>query len=374
MTPVYLDYNASAPLRPTAKAAMVSALDVTGNASSVHEFGRAARAVVETAREQVAHALGAKPSQIIFTSGASEANSWFARAGWERIALAPIEHDSVYVPVKNATAQVKEIGVSKDGIATVSEFADWVLGFEGDLSRAAISLQMANNETGAVQPVAETAAFAREHGLFMHTDAVQAVGRIAVDFAALGVDAMSISAHKFGGPKGVGALVLADDSELPAMIVGGGQERRRRAGTENVAAIAGFGAAAEAVHHDLADISRQSVLRDTLEVGIKQIAPEAVFLSAGQTRLANTSCFVVPGNRAETMLIKLDLAGVAVSSGAACSSGKVGASRALSAMGLDPDLAQSALRVSLGHASTDQDVAQFLEAWKSLYRGDKIAA
>lgn len=374
MTSVYFDYNATAPLREEAKAAMVAALDITGNPSSVHAFGRSARAVVETAREEVAAALGATPAQVIFTSGASEANAWFARGGWDAVCLSPIEHESVYVSVKHNVSRVCDVAVSSDGVAVVEDIADHVLRTGEMAGRTAITLQMANNETGAVQPVAETAAFARAHGVFMHTDAVQAVGRLPVKFAELGVDAMSVSAHKFGGPKGIGALVLADDAVLPAMMTGGGQERRRRAGTENVAAIAGFGAAAAAASSELSLIPCVSQLRDALERGIKEITPEAVVISHAVDRLANTTCFVVPGKRAETLLIKLDLAGFAVSSGAACSSGKVGASRALLAMGLDPDLAQSALRISIGHKTTEREISDFLGVWRSLHARDQAAA
>lgn len=380
MTTAYLDYNASAPLRPEARDAMVSALDISGNASSVHGPGRAARAVVETARNKIAAFVGANPSEIIFTSGATEANNWIlSGGGWGRVILAPIEHESVYVPAHDSSARVKEISVSDEGVADVSQIADTVLLSGDDLSqgagrRTAVTLQIANNETGALQPVAETATFAREHGLFMHTDAVQGAGRVPINFAALGVDALSLSAHKIGGPKGVGALVLKDHVALATFIQGGGQERRRRAGTENVAAIAGFGAAVEAAGHDLNMIDHISDLRDALEAGLKDIDPDIEIVSAGTPRLANTTCFASPGKRAETTLIKLDLAGVAVSSGAACSSGKVGISRALDAMGMAQNLAQSAIRVSIGHATTQDEIRHFLKVWKTLHHSDKVAA
>ncbi len=378
MTSTYLDYNATAPLHPEARDAMVAALDVIGNASSVHEPGRRARAVVETARDKVADFVGAEASEVIFTSGATEANNWVMAGGWERIILAPIEHESIYVPALNSKSHVDEVRVDENGVADVGQIAERVL-LSNDFSfdepaRTAITLQVANNETGALQPVAQTAAFARQHGLFMHTDAVQGAGRVSLDFHALGVDAMSLSAHKIGGPKGIGALVLKDYVAMPTFIQGGGQERRRRAGTENVAAIAGFGAAVEAAGRELENIKRIATLRDQLEVGLKDIDPDIAVLSIDVPRIANTTCFAAPGKRAETTLIRLDLAGVAVSSGAACSSGKVGISRALDAMRVPKDLAQSAIRISIGHATTEDEIRHFLKVWKALHHSDKAAA
>jgi len=208
----------------------------------------------------------------------------------------------------------------------------------------------------------------------VHTDAVQAVGRIAVDFAALGVDTMSLSAHKIGGPKGVGALIIRDGSSLAAFIKGGGQERRRRAGTENVAAVAGFGAAAEMALADLARIEAQRVLRDHLEGEVMRVSPQAVVLGAQATRIANTSCVALPGQRAETLVIKFDLAGVAVSAGAACSSGKVGSSHVIEAMGFAPDIASSAIRVSIGSTTTARDIAHFTDVWTRVAAGHSAAA
>ena len=233
----------------------------------------------------------------------------------------------------------------------------------GTGARRLLSLQLANNETGIVQPVAAVAETARSQGLAVHTDAVQAAGRIAVDLQALGVDYLSLSAHKLGGPKGVGALIVRDGTPLPAYIAGGGQERRRRAGTENVPAIAGFGAAARAAVGDLATMDRVRALRDRVELEVKAVTPTAVVIGAEADRLPNTTSIALPGASAETLVIALDLAGVAVSAGAACSSGKVGASRVLEAMGLAPALARAAIRVSLGWGSTEADVAAFAAAW-----------
>jgi cysteine desulfurase len=226
-----------------------------------------------------------------------------------------------------------------------------------------LSLQLANNETGVLQPVAEIAGLAREQGLLVHSDAVQAVGRVAVDMAALGADFLTLSAHKIGGPKGVGALVIRDGAHIPAFVRGGGQERRRRAGTEAVAAIAGFGAAVETARRDLADMARVAALRARLEAEVIRLAPDAVIVAAEAERLPNTSSIAVPGTAAETLVIALDLAGIAVSAGAACSSGKVGASHVLEAMDVAPHVARAAIRVSLGWSSTEADVAAFLEAW-----------
>ncbi len=232
--------------------------------------------------------------------------------------------------------------------------------------RALVTLQMANNETGVLQPVAEAAAVATARGLSVHTDAVQVAGRMAVDFRALGVDFLNLSAHKLGGPKGIGALVIRAGAALPALLVGGGQERRRRAGTENVPAIAGFGAAARAAARDLAGMQRVRALRDRLEAEARAIAPEARVIAERAERLPNTTSIALPGASAETMVIALDLAGVAVSAGAACSSGKVGASHVLEAMGVAPALARAAIRVSLGWGSTQADVVAFLKAWSRL--------
>ena len=370
----YLDWNASAPLRPEARQALVSALDAGGNPSSVHAEGRRARAVIETAREQVAALVNAKPSEVVFTSSASEANNAVMAAGWDAILLPAIEHPSVLAPAQASPAVIVPLGADRDGVTRVEQIADWVLTGGYRSQRALVAMQMANNETGVVQPVAEVTEFARSHGLNVHTDAVQAVGRVAVDFAALGVDTMSLSAHKIGGPKGGGALIIRDGSSLATFIKGGGQERRRRAGTENVAAIAGFGAAAEMALADLARIEAQRVLRDRLEGEVTRITPEAVVLGAQALRIANTSCIALPGQKAETLVIKLDLAGVAVSAGAACSSGKVGSSHVIEAMGFTPDIASCAIRVSIGSTTTARDIAHFTDVWIRLAAGHSAAA
>jgi cysteine desulfurase len=363
-TRTYLDWNATAPLRREARAAVVAALDVLGNPSSPHAEGRRARGLVEDARERVAALVGARPSQVVFTSGGTEANNAVFAGGWESIMVAGIEHDSVLAPARRCGARLVDMTVGRDGVVVSDGLAEQMaqLGKGRDL----LSLQLANNETGVLQPVADVARLAKEHGLAVHTDAVQAAGRIAVDMAALGVDFLALSAHKLGGPKGVGALVIRDGASLPAFVTGGGQERRRRAGTENVAAIAGFGAAAEAARVELAHIERVRVLRDRLEAEVRDITPEAVIVAAEADRLPNTTSLALPGASAETLVIALDLEGLAVSAGAACSSGKVGASHVLAAMGLAPDIARAAIRLSLGWASAERDVAAFLEAWAEI--------
>ncbi|MET0567804.1 MAG: cysteine desulfurase family protein [Hyphomicrobiaceae bacterium] len=358
----YLDWNASAPLRREARAAMVAALDLTGNPSSVHAEGRRVRALVEEARERVAALVGARPAEVIFTSGATEANNWALAAGWDIIFVSDIEHDSVLAPARASGARIVRIPVSHQGITQTEVVASGMPGHSGASGRTLVSLQMANNETGIIQPVA-TAALAREHGVSVHTDAAQAAGRVPVDFAALDVDLLSLSSHKLGGPKGVGALVVREGTEIPAFVTGGGQERRRRAGTENVAAIAGFGAAASAALSDVKEAQRVAAQRDHLERSLRRLTPEAVIIGQSVERLPNTTCVAWPGKAAETLVIKLDLAGIAVSAGSACSSGKVGPSHVLAAMNLPADIARSAVRISIGPTTNVRDIRRLLRAW-----------
>lgn len=370
----YLDCNASVPLRQEARAAILAALDIAGNPSSVHAEGRHARAVVEAAREQVARLVNAKPSEVIFTSGATEANNCVLAAGWHAIAVAGIEHDSVAAPVAASGAARIDLRVSTNGVAELDGLNEALAASAEASKRTLLTLMMANNETGVIQPVAQAAALAREHGVMVHTDAVQAPGRIPVDFAALGVDALSLSSHKLGGPRGVGALVVRDGVELPALIKGGGQERRRRGGTENISGIAGFGAAAEAIANERDAARHMAKLRDRLEDGVRRATPAAVIIGKDAPRLVNTAYIAVPGKLAETLVIKLDLEGIAVSAGAACSSGKVGSSHVLEAMKLGPEIARSAVRVSLGPQTRDEDIAAFLAAWEKVAGSAALAA
>lgn len=369
----YLDYNATAPLRPAARDAVVCALDLLGNPSSVHNEGRAVRRLVEDAREQVAALAGVKPSEVVFTSGATEANNAVVRGGWDAIVVAGIEHDAVLAPARAGGARLVEVGADSAGRADVHAIADAVLCDPEVRGRVLVSLQMANNETGVIQPVAEVGAFCRAHGICLHTDAVQAGGRIQIDLEALGADFLSLSSHKIGGPMGVGAVIVRDGVNLPAALLGGGQERRRRSGTENVAGIAGFGAAAEAALADLDSATRISSLRDRLEDGVRAMTPQAVVIGEAADRLGNTSLIALPGHAAETLVIKFDLAGLAVSAGSACSSGKVGASHVLDVMGLAPDVARGAIRISLGWASSEADIDTFLTAWRMVADADRRA-
>lgn len=355
--PVYLDYNATAPMRPEAIEATTAALSRVGNASSVHGFGRAARRLVEDAREAVAALVGARPDQVIFTGGGTEANNLALRGtGRRRLLVSAGEHDSVL----RAAPAAGRLSLRRDGVIGLANLASRLAESE---EPALLSVQAANNETGVLQPAAEVAALAREFGALVHCDAVQAAGKLPLDFALLGVDLMSLSAHKLGGPQGVGALIVADDVELSAQMLGGGQERGRRAGTENVAAIAGFGAAARATHAGLAHLAP---LRDAFEAELRVIAPAVEIFGATAPRLPNTSCYALHGMAAETQIVALDLAGVAVSSGSACSSGKVAPSHVLKAMGAAPEAAAAALRVSAGWATRESDFDRLLEAWRPL--------
>lgn len=370
----YLDYNASSPLREEARAATIAALDVTGNPSSVHAEGRRVRAIVEAAREQVAALVGAKPSEVVFTSGATEANNCVMAAGWKAICVSAIEHDSVLAPARASGAKVIALPADSNGIVDLQAVAGPLAHAAEGGGRVLLSVMLANNETGVIEPIAEAAALAREHGASLHVDAVQGPGRIPVKFSAMGADTLVISAHKLGGPRGVGALIVRDGVNVAPLIKGGGQERRRRGGTENVGGIAGFGAAAEAVAREAGVVERMARLRDALEEGALRATPGAVVVSRGARRIANTSCIALPGKLAETLVIKLDLAGIAVSAGAACSSGKVGPNSVLEAMGLGTDIARSAIRVSLGPQTTEQDIAAFLVAWQKVAGGAALAA
>lgn len=357
----YLDWNATAPLRPEAAAAMSEALRRWGNPSSVHRRGRAARQIVERARDAVAGLLGdVDPSGVVFVSGGTEANHLaLLGAGRERVLVSAIEHDSV----RYAVPAAEIIPVGPDGIVALDEL-DRLLG--ADLRPALVSVMYANNETGVIQPIAEIASIARRHGAMFHCDAVQAAGKVALEVGTIGADLITLSAHKLGGPPGVGALVVTGGVDLAPLLRGGGQEHRRRAGTENLPGIAGFAAAAAAA--ELAAYERVAGLRDGLEAEIAAIAPEAVVVDAAAPRLPNTSAIAMPGVAAETQVVALDLDGVMVSAGAACSSGKVGPSHVLAAMRVDPEIAVSTIRVSLGWSSSEAEIDHFLRAWTALYR------
>jgi cysteine desulfurase len=369
---LYLDHNAGAPLRPEVAAAMAATLAVTGNPSSVHAEGRQARALVERARAQVAALVGASPENVVFTSGGTEANNLGLVAGGRqgeqvRLLVSPTEHPAVLACGGVAGTVVEQLAVNGAGTVLLDDLEARLASGSGLATTVAI--QLANNETGLVQPVRAAAELARRYGARMHSDAVQAAGRLPLDLRALGVDSLALSAHKLGGPMGVGALVLAEGREVcTRLVAGGGQERGRRGGTENVAGIVGFGLAAEIAARDLAaEAERLETLRTALEERIRQIAPAVIFAGRAE-RLPNTVCFACPGLKAETALIALDLEGVAVSSGAACSSGKVRRSHVLEAMGVEPALAEGAIRVSLGWSSVEADVVRFAGALEKVLK------
>jgi cysteine desulfurase len=371
---VYLDWNATAPLRPQAREAMVAALDATGNPSSVHAEGRAARRLVDDARRRVAALVGAEPGDVVFTSGGTEANALalapgMAGGGPQVLLVSAIEHPSVLAGGRFAADAVIKVPVGLDGTVDLGALEQRLATLERDgRGRALVSLMHANNETGVVQPIAAAAEIVHQAGGLLHVDAVQGAGRIPCDINDLGADLLTISGHKLGGPQGVGALVRRGASSwAEPLIKGGGQERGARAGTENVAAIAGFGVAAEAATRDRdAERQRLGALRDRLEASLKVDFPDATVFGAEAERLPNTSLFAVPGAKAETAVIGLDLGGVAVSSGAACSSGKVAPSHVLAAMGVPAPLARGAVRVSIGYATQETDIDRFLAAWTRL--------
>ena len=363
----YLDWNASAPVRAEARAASLAALALTGNPSSVHREGRAARQSIEAARDAVAALIGADPRNVIFTAGGTEANALAlnpaAQTGLERLLVSSIEHPSVLAGGRFAPAAVERIPVDPDGVVSLAALEQSLT--QGP--RALVSLMAANNETGVIQPVAAAAELVHRHGGLLHVDAVQAAGRIALDIGALGTDLVTLSAHKIGGAKGAGALVKRDESlALDPLIRGGGQERGSRAGTENVAAIAAFGAAAAAAKIGLrAEAAHMARLRDRLEAGLRA-TPGVVIFGARVERLPNTTLAALPGSKAETLVIAFDLDGIAISSGAACSSGKVAPSHVLAAMGVPAELARGAIRVSLGPSTTEAEVDGFLKIWQKL--------
>jgi cysteine desulfurase len=368
---VYLDWNATTPLRPEAKAAMADACELAGNPSSVHAEGRQARRLVEEARTAVASAVGTQPRNVTFTSGGTEANAMALVPGVRRSAQSPIqrllvsaiEHASVLSGGRFPADAIGRIGVTPDGLIDPDELRQVLAG----PPPALVSIMAANNETGALQPIAEASEIVHSAGSLLHVDAIQALGKIPFDINELGVDLVSLSAHKVGGPKGVGALVTAEGIEgIEPLLRGGGQERGHRAGTENLAGITGFGAAVAAALGSLeADRARLERLRNRLESGLKQTAGAIIF-SDKAPRLSNTTLFTVPGLRAETAVIGFDLAGIAVSSGAACSSGKVQPSHVLEAMGFGPKIAQGAVRLSLGWSTSEADIDWCLEAWRKL--------
>ena len=368
---IYLDWNATTPLRPEAREATVAAMDLSGNPSSVHAEGRRARRLVEDARATIAGAVGALARNVIFTSGGTEANALALTPGLrrasgapvERLAVSAIEHASVLAGGRFPAQAISTIGVTRSGLVDLDRLRGMLAGTPPTL----VSIMLANNETGAVQPVTEAGEIVHSAGGLLHVDAIQAFGKIPFDINALNADLLTLSAHKIGGPKAAGALVLGEGLLGPEPLLrGGGQERGHRAGTENLAGIAGFGAAVTAALRAVdRDAIRLEGLRNHLERGLRQ-TPEMIVFSDDVTRLPNTTLFTVPGLNAETAVIGFDLAGIAVSSGSACSSGKVQPSHVLQAMGFGPKLAQGAVRLSLGWSTSEADIDRCLKAWRKL--------
>lgn len=366
----YLDYNASAPLREAARAAMVAALDLAANPSSVHGEGRRARQVVEAARRQVAALAGAE--HVVFTSGATEAASTLLTPDWRmgrsplrmgRLYVSEAEHPCLLNGGRFAPGQVTRIGVRGSGLIDLDALGAALAGHDREKGLPLVAVHLVNNETGVIQPAAEIAEIVRQAGGVLVLDAVQAAGRMPLDTGL--ADYLILSSHKIGGPKGAGAICARADLMMPApLVTGGGQEKGHRAGTENVAAIAGFGAAAAEAAEDLGSVEAVRALRDRIEAIVLAAAPDAVIHGSAAPRVANTSFFALPGIKAETAQIAFDLAGVALSAGSACSSGKVGPSHVLKAMGHGD--AAGALRVSIGEGTTEADVALFEKALTGL--------
>jgi len=366
----YLDHNASAPLLPSARAAMLAALDVTANPSSVHSEGRAARRVIEDARREIAGLVNTKPEHVVFTSGATEAATTLLTPDWQmgrgavrlsKVYVSAADHPCLLNGGRFGAERTIHIGVDSNGVADLEALGAKLAAHDKAEGLPLVVIHAANNETGVIQPLGKIAGIVKAAGGVFVVDAVQAAGRIPLDLAAGHADYLILSSHKIGGPKGVGAFVAASDLMMPKpLVTGGGQERGFRAGTENLTAIAGFGAAARDARDALAGIERVRALRDGLEMAILVLLPDAKIFGQGAERLANTIFFAIPGVKSETAQIAFDLAGVALSAGSACSSGKVGPSHVLKAMGYDNP--EGALRVSIGPATTQGEIERFTAA------------
>lgn len=371
---LYLDHNATAPLLPEAREAVIEAMAFEGNPSSVHAEGRAARALVSRAREHVARLADVPASQVVFTSGATEAANHVltpdyrmgrASVNVSRLLVSAVEHPAVLAGGRFAADQIRVLGVDANGRLDLDALEQALSDHDQSTGQVMLALQFANNETGVIQPVREAADLVRSHQCLMMVDAVQAPGRLPISLSGLGADFLVLSAHKMGGPKGAGALVSAGETLMPAPLVkGGGQEKGHRCGTENLAAIAGFGAAAASAVTGLDRMPAVASLRDRMEHGMREAAPDILVHGDGVERLANTSFFSLPGLKAETAQIAFDMEGVAVSAGSACSSGKIGESHVLAAMGADAAL--GAIRVSLGSLQTEEDIDQFLDVFRRI--------
>lgn len=362
---IYLDYNATALMKPAVIEEMARVMAIGGNPSSVHAVGRGAKAILEQSRQTIGRMINCRPQKVTFTGGGTEANNIALKAtGRDHIIIAATEHDSIAGIKDNFSGTVHCLSVDQNGKVSPEELTE---ALQDIPEKTLVSIMLANNETGVVQDIKTLAEITHAAGALFHTDAIQALGKIPVDFRALGVDMMSLSAHKISGPQGVGALVALEKIDIKPIIFGGGQEVGRRSGTENLAGIAGFAKAVSMVPKSLNVMDHLKEMRDRLEQEISRHAPDAVFYGASSDRLPNTTTILMPGVASETQVMAFDLDGICVSSGSACSSGKVKPSHVVSAMGARQDQALSTIRVSLGWQTTPQDVDSFIAAWIKLY-------
>jgi cysteine desulfurase len=375
MNRAYLDHNATTPIRTEAAQAVLHALSVVGNPSAVHAEGRAARKLIEDARSDVAQLVNASPKEVTFTSGGTEAANFALHSvhhmGITRIILSAAEHDALRKPAERTGIEVLVAPVDRNGRLDLAAYESLLKASD---QRTLVVLMLASNETGVIQPVAEAAALAHRENALLLCDATQAAGKIDVDFLSIQADMLLLAGHKLGGPLGVGALVARDALQITALQLGGGQERFRRAGSENLPGIAGFGAAARAAALDLDRFAMLANIRDEFESNISRAAPDAEFFGSRVPRLPNTSFFSAPGLDAATIVMALDLDGVAVSAGAACSSGKVKSPRVLNAMNVDEALARGAIRMSLGRDSTSEETQKLANAWLRVYGNARVRA
>lgn len=374
---IYLDYNATAPVRAVAKRAVISALDHVGNASSIHQEGRKARGIIETAREQLAKLINAQSKEITFTSGGTESNNLVLASDLGALGkkqplaatlLSATEHPSLIKAQDLSSRPVELIKVDENGLLNLAHLEELLKAWQqkSDLP-VLVSVMLVNNETGVIQPMAKIAALVHQYGGFIHADAIQALGKIEIDFENIKVDLLSLSSHKIGGPLGAGALVIRLGMLVDSYVKGGGQELGLRAGTENIPSIAGFGAAALECFGELKNKNQYKDMQQSLEVKIAKISPYAVVFGQDVPRVDSTSCFAIAGLTAERALMSLDLAGIAISSGSACSSGKVSQSHVLKAMGIDDDLALCALRLSFGWNTKPEELNAFIEEYTKIY-------
>ena len=361
---IYMDYNASAPLLPAVKGSMISLLEMVGNSSSVHSHGRAMRSYVDSARREILSNFCAQGAKLIFTGSATESNNMALRGVKAKsYIVSSIEHPSVF----QARGDLYHIPVGRDGIVNLEALEALLKELP---TPALVSVMLVNNETGVIQPIKEVARIAHAYGAIVHTDAVQAVGRIPLSFHDLDVDIMTIAAHKFGGPMGISAVIYKDAIELSPLILGGGHEQGLRAGTQNVALIEGMRVAIEEACRASEDLEPLKLLRDQMESQIRELCPESRAIGGESKRIHNTSCLFMPGVSAEVQLMAFDLAGISVSSGSACSSGKVRSSHVMEAMGVDVAQTGGVLRISLGWNTKKQDVDAFVQTWAQIYKSN----